>query len=249
MPILTTLTKVAVEVLWSEPIETNAYVFQRLKIGRVSERSELEPLKNMYEPLRQRPPVGVPEEGGRFFVTDKEAKTGFLGGPLKEVVATVYISRENVMKYGLLPGTKHDLTMALECGAVALRPEVAEVKRVFSGGLVEWFDESPETPRSVAARAAVSRAATAFKTYCERVQQVTPLSAIPNIKDCIEDVIFNGPAVTVKWTDGTKTTVKARNGETIDPEKGFAMAVTKKVFGNNREYYHTVLHWLKKSKK
>ncbi len=62
----------------------------------------------------------------------------------------------------------------------------------------------------------------------------------------IKDVIFNPPATIVFWTDNTKTVVKA-DGETYDPEKGIAMAISKKLMGNNKfEYYHTFLHWLKK---
>lgn len=66
-------------------------------------------------------------------------------------------------------------------------------------------------------------------------------STLPEIKD----VIFNDPATIVFWADGTKTVVKADN-EPYDPEKGLAMAISKKVLGNKHEYYHTFLHWLKK---
>ena len=46
----------------------------------------------------------------------------------------------------------------------------------------------------------------------------TKLSATP-FK--IKDVIFNGPATIVKWSDGTKTVVKTQDGEEFDPEKGW----------------------------
>ena len=65
----------------------------------------------------------------------------------------------------------------------------------------------------------------------------------------IKDIIFNPPATIVKWYDGTKTVVKVQNGEDYDPEKGLAMAISKKALGNKREYYHTFLHWLKKYEK
>lgn len=62
----------------------------------------------------------------------------------------------------------------------------------------------------------------------------------------IKDIIFNPPATIVFWSDGTKTVVKA-DGEAYDPEKGIAMAISKKLMGDNKyEYYHTFLHWLKK---
>lgn len=50
----------------------------------------------------------------------------------------------------------------------------------------------------------------------------------------IKRVIFNDPATIVFWKDGTKTVVKAHN-ELFDPEKGLAMAVCKKLYGDK---YH-----------
>lgn len=56
----------------------------------------------------------------------------------------------------------------------------------------------------------------------------------------IKNVILNDPAVIVMWEDGTKTVVKAQ-GEKFDPEKGLAMAISKKAFGNKRPYYGVFL--------
>ena len=54
----------------------------------------------------------------------------------------------------------------------------------------------------------------------------------------IKDVIFNDPATIVLWADGTKTVVKAEN-ETFDPEKGLAMAISKRALGGKYSYYDT----------
>lgn len=69
-----------------------------------------------------------------------------------------------------------------------------------------------------------------------------PYNRIPSIKN----VIFNNPATIVFWDDGTKTVVKCQEGETYDPEKGLAMAISKRMLGNKYDYYHTFKHWLKK---
>lgn len=53
----------------------------------------------------------------------------------------------------------------------------------------------------------------------------------------IEKVIFNDPATIVFWEDGTKTVVHAKN-EPFDKEKGLAMAISKKAYGNNYGYYN-----------
>ena len=51
----------------------------------------------------------------------------------------------------------------------------------------------------------------------------------------IEKVIFNEPATIVYWKDGEKTVVKTNN-EPFDKEKGLAMAIAKKVYGNKGSF-------------
>lgn len=53
----------------------------------------------------------------------------------------------------------------------------------------------------------------------------------------IKKVIFNDPATVVIWGDGTKTIVRTQKKETFDPEKGLAMAISKKALGNKGNYY------------
>ena len=55
----------------------------------------------------------------------------------------------------------------------------------------------------------------------------------------IKEVIFNDPAVIIKWKDGTKTVVKCQKGEKFDPEKGLALALVKYLMGNIG-YYNTI---------
>ena len=62
------------------------------------------------------------------------------------------------------------------------------------------------------------------------------LNYMPNLT--IKDVIFNPPATIVLWMDGTKTVVKDQGEVFYDPEKGMAMAVAKKAFGNQGNYYN-----------
>lgn len=60
----------------------------------------------------------------------------------------------------------------------------------------------------------------------------------------IKDVIFNNPAVIVLWADGTKTVVKCSENDIFDPEKGLAMAISKKALGNQGNYYETFKKYL-----
>lgn len=65
----------------------------------------------------------------------------------------------------------------------------------------------------------------------------------------IKKVIFNEPATIVFWSDGTKTVVKCGKDDIWDPEKGLAMAVTKKFFGNEGFYYDIFKKWIPEEKK
>ena len=67
-------------------------------------------------------------------------------------------------------------------------------------------------------------------------------SHIPEIKN----VIFNDPATIVFWEDGTKTVVKCQDGDEFDPEKGLAMAIVKKAYGNKGNYCNKLKEWLPK---
>lgn len=78
-----------------------------------------------------------------------------------------------------------------------------------------------------------------FNTIQTSNMEVTLQTIIPKIKD----VIYNDPATIVFWEDGTKTVVKCKN-EKFDPEKGLAMAFSKKMLGNKGNYYNIFKKWL-----
>ena len=62
----------------------------------------------------------------------------------------------------------------------------------------------------------------------------------------IQQVIFNPPATIVIWKDGSKTVVKCGENDIFDPEKGLAMAISKRAFGDNRDYYEIFAKWVGK---
>ncbi|MCM1363425.1 MAG: hypothetical protein NC215_00375 [Ruminococcus sp.] len=62
----------------------------------------------------------------------------------------------------------------------------------------------------------------------------------------IKKVIFNYPATIVIWEDNTKTVVKVHD-ESFDPEKGLAMAIAKKAFGNEFEFHKVFKEHIKLS--
>ena len=84
-----------------------------------------------------------------------------------------------------------------------------------------------------------------IKKYIHNDVQETNSMYIKFKRDSIKNVIFNPPATIVFWRDGTKTVVKAKN-EDFDPEKGLAMAISKKMLGNHGNYYETFKKWLPK---
>ena len=68
------------------------------------------------------------------------------------------------------------------------------------------------------------------KTTMEVAKMYWEKSNLPKIKK----VIFNYPATIIIWEDKSKTVVKLMDGDTWDPEKGFAMAYLKKLLGTQR---------------
>lgn len=66
-------------------------------------------------------------------------------------------------------------------------------------------------------------------------------SVFPNV---IKKVIFNNPATIVIWSDDTKTVVKCQDNDNYDPEKGLAMAIAKRVFGNQGNFNNVFKKWL-----
>lgn len=85
---------------------------------------------------------------------------------------------------------------------------------------------------------------TAEVFYCNILNSTYGIgsSCIPEIKN----VIFNDPATIVFWEDGTKTVVKCQDGDEFDPEKGLAMAIVKKAYGNKGSYCNKLKKWLPK---
>lgn len=61
----------------------------------------------------------------------------------------------------------------------------------------------------------------------------------------ITNVIFNNPATIVFWSDGTKTVVKCQEGDVFDPEKGLAIAIVKKTYGNDNAFHKVFKTWVK----
>ena len=53
-----------------------------------------------------------------------------------------------------------------------------------------------------------------------------------DIPGMIDRVIFNDPATIILWNDGSKTVVKRSDNDIWDSEKGFCMAVIKKLYGH-----------------
>ena len=80
--------------------------------------------------------------------------------------------------------------------------------------------------------------------WCLRASMIDS-SKLPEIKN----VIFNEPATIIIWKDGTKTVVKCQEGEGYDPEKGLAMAISKKALGNKGNYCEVFKTWLPEEEK
>lgn len=66
-------------------------------------------------------------------------------------------------------------------------------------------------------------------------EKLTPVHPV-GPKPVPKKVIFSGPATTILWKDGTKTTVKCQNEDAWDDDVGVAMCYLKKMLGNKGNY-------------
>ena len=73
--------------------------------------------------------------------------------------------------------------------------------------------------------------------YSRSIKNIKPIPAI-------KDVIFNPPATIIIWEDKTKTVVKCGEKDIYDPEKGMAMAISRKALGDRGSYYNVFEKWL-----
>lgn len=89
-----------------------------------------------------------------------------------------------------------------------------------------------------------------YVPYEEMLKNHKPITKLSDNKNItIHKVIFNDPATIVFWSDGTKTVVKTRGNDKFDPEKGLAMAISKKHMGNADGWYKDFKKWLPEEKK
>lgn len=103
---------------------------------------------------------------------------------------------------------------------------------VMSDMVKQYIDNDIQTVQAAAIRYQICNA-----HYIRPLKTLVP---------AIKNVIFNDPATIIFWIDGTKTIVKAQDGDIFDPEKGLTMAITKKALGNEGNYCNELKKWLPK---
>lgn len=80
----------------------------------------------------------------------------------------------------------------------------------------------------------------ADKVYLNSIYGVPKFNNPPTIKK----VHFSGPMTVVIWEDGTKTLVKCSENDFFDYEKGLAMAIVKKMYGNDNSFHKIFKKWI-----
>lgn len=66
-------------------------------------------------------------------------------------------------------------------------------------------------------------------------EKLTPVHPV-GLKPIPKKVIFSGPATTILWKDGTKTTVKCQEEDVWSDEVGIVMCYMKKMLGNKGNF-------------
>ena len=140
-----------------------------------------------------------------------------------------------------LKDTNHDLRLPSEIDEILN----IKVRRIlyhpdYTSTICLTKDVNDCIPIMIASRGS-GKTYTQFKYLEEMMKKWN--SGIVNNNPSIKNVIFNNPATIVFWSDGTKTIIKAKN-ESFDPEKGLAMAISKRFLGNKGNYYNEFKKWL-----
>ena len=78
------------------------------------------------------------------------------------------------------------------------------------------------------------------KQQLNSIYGVLKFNNLPTIKK----VHFSGPMTVVIWEDGTKTLVKCSENDFFDCEKGLAMAIVKKMYGNDNSFHKIFNKWI-----
>ena len=112
--------------------------------------------------------------------------------------------------------------------------------------LVNELDEEIKRDSKTPSQAVYCRCSSAAKLTSKEYNKMFVKREYINPDYEIKNVVFNPPATIVFWDDGTKTVVKAQNGEYFDPEKGLSMAIAKKHFGNKGHYFEVIKKWTEK---
>lgn len=148
---------------------------------------------------------------------------------------------------------KHRKDLAWRCAVNSVygitRPTIT--KEAVESFLKEEHEKAMIADRKRAMEAYIRADITATKSFIEGWK-----NSIKNLKAKVDNesymkiknVIFSDPATIVFWADGSKTVVKATN-EKFDPEKGLAMAISKRALGDKHDYYNVFLKHLKKYNK
>lgn len=126
----------------------------------------------------------------------------------------------------------------------------------YSNQLASWLNDSKETKKRALDRYLRYKKNNEYKNemarYCRKniigiLDDCTTHRTVQTVIPKIKNVIYSDPATIVFWEDGTKTVVKCKN-EKFDPEKGLAMAFSKKILGNKGNYYNVFKKWLPEEK-
>lgn len=75
-----------------------------------------------------------------------------------------------------------------------------------------------------------------YKTRNTRKKSAKKPTWVCQVLPEMKKVIFNGPATTILWKDGTKTTVKCQAEDVWSDEVGIAMCCLKRILGNEGNF-------------
>lgn len=181
-----------------------------------------------------------------------EKKVWMSTGPLCDTPLAKMIREETDVLKDLLRNNKEEKNMALEFRYLGTAQNAlhdgSKGQRVFIGDRWEGARNRDLVLKDDSLYCFIEDKNEWKKITSFEFEKTVKYSSIPYGYLFIDKVVFNDPATIVFWKDGSKTIVKCGENESFDPEKGLAMAIAKKSFGNQGNYYNQIKKWLPEPK-
>ena len=196
-------------------------------VGMESREKAIEYARELMRNLREGDGIPVSLTCTAFCFETPHVEVRFIHDPRNQVLDGMRADAIYGIEEYKAPLMQYAKSTCLKVNRVGLREYIVCCERAYAeeqrkkDEWEEYASKDNATTRLAALQAA------AIKSFARAIS-----SSMPKI----ERVHFSGPVTCVIWSDKTKTIVRCGENDTVDYEKGLAMAIAKRVLGTNETY-------------